>query len=175
VLLNGRGVPLIMRAMVKLPQTVLVLLGDGEKKAAYQKLAVELGITERIIFAGSIEQEELIKYTAAADSGLSLIENISISYYHALPNKLFEYIMAGLPVLASNLPQMKKIIDEFGVGEAIDIEDEENIVRTLQKWIESPELLQYYRINCAIAAKELNWQKEYERIRVKLLNIGTYD
>ena len=175
VLLNGRGVPLIMRAMVKLPQTVLVLLGDGEKKAAYQKLAVELGITERIIFAGSIEQEELIKYTAAADSGLSLIENISISYYHALPNKLFEYIMAGLPVLASNLHQMKKIIDEFGVGEAIDIEDEENIVRTLQKWIESPELLQYYRINCAIAAKELNWQKEYERIRVKLLNIGTYD
>lgn len=171
VLLEGRGVPLILRAMVKLPQTVLVILGDGEQKSNFQKLAMELDIAERVIYAGTINQRELINYTAGADVGLSLIENISVSYYHALPNKLFEYIMAGLPVLCSDLPQMEKIIDTYQVGESISIEDEENIYSILKRWIENPNLLVSYKINCERAGEELNWQEEYKRARIKLLNL----
>jgi glycosyltransferase involved in cell wall biosynthesis len=171
VLLEGRGIPLILRAMVKLPQTVLVILGDGEQKSNFQKLADELNISERVKYAGTINQRELINYTAGADVGLSLIENISVSYYHALPNKLFEYIMAGLPVLCSDLPQMKKIIDTYQVGESISIEDEENIYSILKRWIENPNLLVSYKINCERAGKELNWQEEYKRARIKLLNL----
>jgi glycosyltransferase involved in cell wall biosynthesis len=100
VLLEGRGIPLIMRTMRQVENSVLLILGDGEQKHNFQKLATELGVNDRIIFAGTIQQSELINYTAGADIGLSLIENISISYYHALPNKLFEDIMAGLPVLS---------------------------------------------------------------------------
>jgi len=48
--------------------------------------------------------------TASVDIGVSLIENLSTSYYYALPNKLFEYIMADVPVVVSNLPQMKKLL-----------------------------------------------------------------
>ncbi|MCL4550864.1 MAG: glycosyltransferase, partial [Bacteroidetes bacterium] len=131
--------------------------------------AEELKVADRVYFEGTISQKELINYTAGGDIGLSLIENISVSYYHALPNKMFEYIMAGLPVLASDLPQMKKIIETYKVGECIKIENEDIIVTTLNDWTDNPGKLDTYRVNCAKAAEELNWQKEYERARVRLL------
>ena len=172
VLLEGRGIPVIMRAMVSLPQTVLVLLGDGEQKNNFKSMSEKLNISDRVIFAGTFSQTQLINYTAAADIGLSLIENISVSYYHALPNKLFEYIMAGLPVLCSNLPQMKKIVEEYCVGEAISIEDDKMVAAALKRFTENRQLLNSYKKNCSAAASLLNWQAEYERSRAKLL--GTY-
>ena len=59
----------------------------------------------------------MIPYAASADVGLSLIEDICLSYYYCLPNKLFECLMAGLPVIVSNLPEMAAIVRDFRVGE----------------------------------------------------------
>ncbi len=169
VILPGRGLNQIINSIAKLPKTVLIIFGEGEQKNNFIKLANKLNVSERIIFVGSIDQKELINYTVGGDVGLSLIENISISYYHALPNKLFEYIMAGLPVLCSDLPQMKQIVDDYKVGENINMENEENILNVLNRWYENPNLLDTYRKNCTIAAKELNWQEEYNRVRAKLI------
>jgi glycosyltransferase involved in cell wall biosynthesis len=171
VLLEGRGVPNILRSMTKLPDTVLIVVGDGEQKKNFINLAETLGVRDRVIFTGMISQNELINYTAGADIGLVLIENISLSYYYALPNKLFEYIMAGLPLLSSDLPQMKELIEKYNVGESITIEHDDNIVNVIQKWIRNPELLELYRNNCQSAALELNWQEEYKRARTKLLSL----
>jgi glycosyltransferase involved in cell wall biosynthesis len=171
VLLEGRGISLILQVMRFVPETVLVLLGDGEQKGNIIKLAEEYNIIQRIFFVGTIKQNDLINYTAGADIGLSLIENISISYYHALPNKLFEYIMAGLPVIASDLPQMKKIVEQYRIGEAINITNLENIIEVLKKWIANPDLLKSYKKNCIVASQELNWQKEYNRARSILFGI----
>jgi glycosyltransferase involved in cell wall biosynthesis len=171
VLLEGRGVPNILRAMIKMPDTVLIIVGDGEQKSNFIKLAGTLGINDRVIFTGMISQKELINYTAGADIGLALIENISISYYYALPNKLFEYIMAGLPLLSSDLPQMKEVIEKYNVGESISIENDENIINAIRKWINEPGLLALYRKNCQSAALELNWHEEYKRVRAKLLSL----
>ena len=169
VLLEGRGIVPVLNAMTKIQHVALIILGDGQQKINFQKLAEELKVADRVFFEGTVSQKELINYTAGGDIGLSLIENISVSYYHALPNKMFEYIMAGLPVLASDLPQMKKIIDTYQVGECIKIEDEDIIVTTLNDWINNPGKLETYRVNCAKAAEELNWQKEYERAKTRLL------
>lgn len=168
IIIGGRGIPVIFDAMKKIPETSLVLLGGGEQKINYKNLAEEMGIASRVFFAGTIPQKELINYTAGADAGLSLIENISISYYHALPNKLFEYIMAGLPVLSSNLPQMKKIVEDFKVGEVVDIEQKEQIVDAIQRWIDNPGILNGYKKNTRAAAEILNWQEEYKRAFKKL-------
>ncbi|MBI5730957.1 MAG: glycosyltransferase [Ignavibacteriales bacterium] len=169
VLLEGRGIPLVMKAMASLDKTVLIILGDGEQKNNFQSLADELKISHRVFFVGTINQQELINYTAGGDIGISLIENISMSYYHALPNKMFEYIMAGLPVLVSELPQMKKIVDTYQVGESIKIENEKNIISVLNRWQSNPEILRSFRNNCAHAANELNWQKEFDRVKETLL------
>ena len=91
--------------------------------------------SDRIHFLGAVNHNELLTYTASADIGLALIENISISYYYALPNKLFEYIMAGVPILSSNLPQMKKVIDDYQVGKYVDPEHENDLVSNLNELI----------------------------------------
>lgn len=170
VLLEGRGIPIIIKSLRKLHDTYFILLGEGEQKNNFIKLAEQLNVNERVIFAGVYEQNELINYTAGADIGLAIIENISISYYHALPNKLFEYIMASLPVIVSNLPQMKNIVETYKVGEVVDIDKGESIVPVIMKWKNNPKLLDEYKKNCSNAAKELNWQEEYKRVKNALLN-----
>ncbi len=169
VLIDGRGIELIINQLNRIENSVLVLLGDGERKERWQKLAEQKGVKERVFFMGTIPQENLINYTAAADIGVCLIENISVSYYHALPNKLFEYIMAGLPVISSALPQMKKIVQNYQVGEVVDIEENQNVVPIINKMLADENKLSEFRKNCKTAARELNWDVEFEKVKEKLL------
>jgi glycosyltransferase involved in cell wall biosynthesis len=81
-----------------------------------------------------------------------------------LPNKLFEYILTGVPVLASNFPQIVNIIDKYKVGLYISPENPEEIKETLQKLIEDDELRIAFRNNCLKAALELNWGKEIDKL-----------
>ena len=91
VVLHGRGLKYIFEALTELKNYVLIILGAGEELTYYKSLSKKLVIENQIYFLGKIKQNELLKYTAGADIGLSLIENLSLSYYYALPNKLFEY------------------------------------------------------------------------------------
>ncbi|MDZ7765466.1 MAG: glycosyltransferase [Melioribacteraceae bacterium] len=110
-----------------------------------------------------------MNYTAAADVGVCLIENISISYYHALPNKLFEYIMAGIPVISSSLPQMKKIVEQYNVGVCVDLEKTTDVSNDLNEMLSDESKLETYKDNCKKAAQELNWDVEFEKVKDKLL------
>lgn len=174
VLLKGRGLKLLIKSLTKLPDCVLIILGEGVLRVELEKLASELNVKNQVVFYGAIEQKELNKYTAGADIGFSLIENISVSYYYALPNKLFEYINANIPIISSNLPQMKKIIEQYDVGKIIDIEniDEkekiERVVTCVMQLISSKESLDKYKENCKKASLELNWEEEYKRAKPKL-------
>jgi glycosyltransferase involved in cell wall biosynthesis len=132
VILEGRGFDPLLQAMTKVENCDLVVLGAGVFQTKYEKLAFDLGIENRVHFLGNIDQTELINYTAGADIGVSLIENISKSYYYALPNKLFEYIMAGLPVLISDLPQMKKVVTDYKVGRIVNLENTEEVENILR-------------------------------------------
>ena len=170
VLLKGRGIPKIFKAVSQIPNTVLLILGDGEQRDNFKNLASSLGITNRVYFYGMVQHDELVNYTAAADIGLALIENISMSYYYALPNKLFEYIMAGLPVISCNLPQMKNIVDNYKVGVCVDAENGDEIIRAISEMIKDKNSLSQYRQNCFEAAKELNWQKEFDKLKKYLLS-----
>jgi len=169
VLLEGRGLKLIINALASLPNTHFVIIGDGFLKDELLVLSNKLQVANRVHFLGMKKQAELINYIAAGDIGLAIIENISISYYHALPNKLFEYIMAGLPVISSNLPQMEKIVNQYKIGEVIDPENPKEIETALNNLLNNPELLSEYQNNCKLAGEELNWQNEYNRVRKILL------
>ena len=165
VILEGRGFEPLLNTMTKVKNCDLVVLGTGVFKTKYEKLAEELGIEKRIHFLGNIDQSELINYTAGADIGVSLIENISKSYYYALPNKLFEYIMANVPVLVSDLPQMKKIVEDYNVGRFASLEKENELENVLSEIISNKEKIENYKRNTVSASAELNWQKEFEKVK----------
>ncbi|NLT51547.1 MAG: glycosyltransferase family 4 protein [Ignavibacteria bacterium] len=162
IIVTGRGIDTYYKALLKDNSFVLVILGGGEHKDYYEKKADELKISERVIFAGKISQNELANYTSGAFAGLSVIDNTSINNYYALPNKLFEYIMAELPVIVSDLPQMKKIVERYKVGAVIKDSNADELIEVLNTW-KNEEIYNKLKENCKIASGELNWDAEIEK------------
>jgi len=160
VLLKGRGIEKIFSVLKELPDHIFLIVGGGEFEEHYQRLAEQMSLTGQVFFLGKLTQEELPKITAAVDIGVSLIENLSTSYYHALPNKLFEYIMAEVPVIVSNLPQMKEVVEKYDVGFAVEFESNDELISAIKKLSENKDLYESKKQNCQIASQELNWEKE---------------
>lgn len=115
---EGRGILPVISALPHLPNVVFCLLGSAENEfeKKIRTKSKKLGVSERVFFCGKIPYDELPTWTASADAGVAFIEPISLSYEFALPNKLFEYCMAGIPALVSDLPALKKILEEFSCG-----------------------------------------------------------
>lgn len=164
VILQGRGLHKLISLLPDMNDVYLLILGDGDLRTELENYVSDLQMTHRVKFTGTIAQNELLSYTASADIGCVLVENISRSYFYALPNKLFEYIAVGVPVLASNLPQMVQIIDEYKVGKYVDPEDHEEIIAVIEL-LRNPELIKEIKENARIAHERLNWDSEYSLVR----------
>jgi glycosyltransferase involved in cell wall biosynthesis len=114
-ILKGRGIESSIDAFADKSDYALVIIGAGPQLDNFR----EKYSFENIIFTGAINYDNLLKYTSSADLGIALFEDISFSYKLALPNKLFEYAMAGIPVIASDLPAINQIYDEFEFGKLL--------------------------------------------------------
>ena len=136
VLLDGRGLIPILKALQNSEKYVLVILGDGSFRAELERNIKQLQIENKVKFAGNIDYSELHNWTCSADVGLCNIEPISFSYELALPNKLFEYILAELPVLATDLPALREVINFTNCGVLIP---KENTVKDILTALENIE------------------------------------
>jgi len=116
VLQKGRGVQQMISIIENTENTVGVIVGDGEEEYNYKKYVQNNSLNNRIYFIDSVPYLKLLQITCSADIGLALIRQIGISYQYALPNKLFEYAICGIPCLSSNLPNMKVFIDKYALG-----------------------------------------------------------
>ena len=115
LLTQGRGIEIMLESFSKTDtNSVLVFLGDGPLIDMIKSYNEQ---NENIFIHQKVSHDEVTKIVSSADYGLCLIEDVSLSDRYSLPNKLFEYIFAGLPVVASELPEIKKIIldNKFGV------------------------------------------------------------
>jgi len=111
---EGRGLEALVAAFQDLPQSFhLVLLGYGRLESSLKALAREVS---NIHILPPAHPNEILSYTAQADIGLCLIEDTCLSYRYCLPNKLFEYIQAGLPVLVSDLPELSAFVQQNQCG-----------------------------------------------------------
>lgn len=113
---QGRGIAPFLKAMEHLQDVHLCIVGDGPAARDLEATASELGVGARVHWYGGIPYDELHAVTCSADIGLCLIEPVSQSYEYALPNKLFEYMMAGIPSLVTDLPALRKQIQEIPAG-----------------------------------------------------------
>ena len=112
---EGRGLRQLVEAIRMLDDAVLLLIGRGSIEKELKLMAAD--IPNKVIFAGAIDSERVLSIAAACDVGIALVEPISRSYELALPSKLFEYKMSGLPVVTSELDQIKK---QFGVTDSVE-------------------------------------------------------
>jgi glycosyltransferase involved in cell wall biosynthesis len=101
-----------------------------------------------------------MKYTRTIDAGLSLDKNSNMNYNFSLPNKLFDYLSAGIPVIASDLPEISKILSEYKCGIIIPEVNKEEISNAIKKLRDNRELLSELKQNSVIASKSINWENE---------------
>jgi len=163
----GRGIDLAIRAMQHLDGAVLRIAGTGDVLEEMQHLMRELNLTDRVQFLGRVPFDQLADITRTASIGLSIEEDFGLNYRYALPNKLFDYTHAGIPVLVSDLPAMRGIVEEHGVGEVLLSRTPEHLAKRLKSMLDERRQAAW-RANCRIAAKQLNWQMESTALRERI-------
>ena len=151
-----------MDALAELPDCALAYVGFGHIADRIEARIAERGLQERAHVFEAVPYDTLIGYTAAADVGLVPIVGSCLSYVYAAPNKLFEYMMAGVPVAASDLPDMARVVKEARVGSLItDPTDPASIVSAVRTLVEGEEPLSAYGTRGQTAVRErFNWGLE---------------
>ncbi|MEA3509893.1 MAG: glycosyltransferase, partial [Actinomycetota bacterium] len=118
-------------------------------------------LTDKVKFFGPVPNNELISYSASADIGLANIVNSSVSYNTSLPNKLFEYAMAGIPVVGSDSPEIGRIVTEEQIGEVCDAEDSAALAAAINAILADPSR---YTSGLERATARYNWTVEQETL-----------
>ncbi|MFN3426105.1 MAG: glycosyltransferase [Candidatus Thermochlorobacter sp.] len=163
IITEGRGIWKLLNMLTWLENRfVAVFIGDGDKLADLRQAIAARNYQQRAFAIGRVPHEELLRLTASADIGFALIEPLSESYNLALPNKLFEYVMASVPVVASDLPAMKEVVEAHHVGAVVSAHEEEK--RIAECVLEVYENLEKYRSYCRKAREVFNWEAQEEQL-----------
>jgi glycosyltransferase involved in cell wall biosynthesis len=164
-----RGAEEALQAMQFVDDAILLFIGNGDVIDELKKMRNELDLSEKIFFIPKMPMNEVRAYTMLADIGLSLDKDTNSNYKFSLPNKLFDYIHAGVPVLASPLVEVKKIVDEFKIGMTIDNYEPKHIAACINVMLKNPQQLAQWKENTKLAALELCWEKE-EKVLLKIFH-----
>ena len=156
----GRGISLLLSAAEKIDGAEFVFMGNGPLEHVINERARSL---PHVHHMNSVRADDILDYTASADIGTVLIENLGTSYYHSLPNKLFEYIHAGIPVIGSDFPEISAIINGYGVGCIANPENTADVVEALKKLISDDTGYRSFRAACIKASVILSWEEEFEK------------
>ncbi|MBD3233129.1 MAG: glycosyltransferase [candidate division Zixibacteria bacterium] len=159
ILREGQGLMILPELFSKTDKAVMVLVGDGPLLMELESKSNRLNVEERMIFAGKVDYDELEKYYNSADVGILLMEPIAENNRYALPNKFFGYLSAGLPVIVSDIPELKRFVDTYNLGLVISPQVQE-AVYAVEKIASETSLYERYRRNAIDFSKEYTWDKE---------------
>ena len=174
ILLQGSGINVdrggeeLIQAMdpsLGIQDAILLIIGSGNVIHRLKQQVRDSGLQQRVMFLPRMPFAELWQYTRHASVGVSLDKDSSLNYRFSLPNKLFDYIMAGVPVLASDLPEVAAVIRQYNCGHIINSHEPAIIAHTISQMLADTSQLQQWKQNCLEAAKELCWEKEEGKLR----------
>lgn len=129
---SGRGVNLLLKLFKKRKddKLIIIFMGYGEFEEKIKETSKKY---KNIFFHKAVNPKVLQSRTTSADIGVSFIENTCLSYYLCLPNKLFEYAMAGLPVIVSNMKEMQEFVEKYRIGVVVDTPNTREISKAIER------------------------------------------
>lgn len=156
----GRGLDKLVQAAPLFKKGVLVFIGDGRIKPELEKAVKEQGLEERVKFLPKVPVEDLMHYTKNAYLGFQVLNNICFNHYSASSNKLFEYMMSGVPVIACSFPEIQRVVETEKVGVCVDSHDPKSIAEGVNYLLDHPEVREQMMQNCFQAREKYNWNEE---------------
>tara|TARA_Y100000739_G_C20591098_1_gene457919 strand:+ start:848 stop:1930 length:1083 start_codon:yes stop_codon:yes gene_type:complete len=162
----GRGLEVMIKALKFLPEFDFVVIGSGLGLDNLRKLAKEEKVADRVFFQGRVSSKKLHKYTQEASLGVLFEENLGLSFKYSLPNKLFDYIHAEIPVLASPLPEVKKIISKYNIGACLKNRKPKLVAEQVLEIFSKK-----HNYNFQKAKKDFNWINETKVLDKLFTNI----
>ncbi len=155
-----RGAEEAVLAMKYLDNVLLLIIGGGDVIDNLKVLIIENQLGEKVQLIPKQPMNTLVLYTKCGDIGLTLDKDTNINYKFSLPNKLFDYIQAGIPILASALPEIQKIVEGYQIGMITKSHDPKHIAECIQKMLVEKNQIDIWKENLKIAARELCWENE---------------
>ena len=155
----GRGIELMIDTMALLDEYLFIVIGDGDILEQLKEKVSNLSLHDKVKFIGKKTPEELKELTPNATIGMSLEEDLGLNYRYALPNKIFDYLHANVPVIVADLPEMRNLIKKHPIGEILT----ERTHKILAKTIINMTSISYEK-ELKTAKKELNWSEEKEKL-----------
>ncbi|MCK5775524.1 MAG: glycosyltransferase [Bacteroidales bacterium] len=159
-----RGAEEAVEAMQWVHNAILLIVGSGDVIELLKQMVEELGLSKKVIITGKVPYEQLAQYTKLSDLGLSLDKDTNLNYRYSLPNKLFDYIHANVPVLVSPLVEISRIVKDYNIGVVIKNHDSKHIANTINGAFDHEESYQKWKNNLLIAQEELSWENEEKQL-----------
>ena len=160
-LMPGRGLEQSIQALATVRDLRLRFIGPGSEpyRAHLRRCAEAEGIADRVEVVPAVAPGAVVDAVSAADLGLLLIQPICRSYELTLPNKLFEYAAAGLPMLASDLPVIGALVESEGLGAVVAPDNVARISAAMRALIE-PQRNAEVRARVRSFADRVTWKRE---------------
>lgn len=170
VILQGSGINLdrggeeAVLAMQFVENAILLIIGSGDVIFRLKEMSKAINLKDKIIFKDKMPFEQMMQYTLIADIGLTLDKDTNINYRFSLPNKLFDYIHAGIAVLATDLVEVRKIVEAYQVGVVLKHLSPESLSERINYMLSDEIRLVQWKTNARKAALELTWFNEEKKI-----------
>lgn len=167
-----RGGEEAVLAMQHLPGAYLLIVGGGDAWPVLKQLVAEHRLQHQVRLIDRMPYEEMMQYTRNADLGLSLDKDTNLNYRFSLPNKLFDYFRAHIPVLATDLPEVAAIVRRYDAGIVIPRPDPEVIAHTVNELISDTARRAAFRQNAIFAANSLDGEREKDALKAVFQRLG---
>ncbi len=159
---TDRGMEEAFEALKQMDKVVLVLVGKGDVLPVLREKARDEGLENKVIFISPQPYLEMLQYTLNADCGLSLDKNTNLNYRYSLPNKIFDYVKCGLPVLVSDVVEVSSLVRKYKMGEVVSDHQPETIVAGLKQIRQNGK--SFYEGGLQKAARENHWEEERKKL-----------
>ena len=160
VLRRGQGLLYQLEILSYLDRVMMMFIGEGPIESELKEKSSSLNVDDKVIFVGSVPPDELLNYTASADAGILLMEDIALNNRLALPQKLFQYLIAGIPQVVSPMPEISRFVEDEKTGVVVSINDPREAADTIAGFIFDENLYSAVKENCRRSALKNNWETE---------------
>lgn len=158
-----RGAEELVQAFVQLPKDIhLKIIGKGDVFDVLKSMRKELKLEEQVRIIDSLPYNELMQHTAEAHIGATLDKATNPNYALSLPNKIFDYLRAGLPVVSSSVVEVANIVRQHQCGTVVVDVMPDNIADAILEMYNDRDQYLRQKRNAINAAKDYAWEKEFK-------------